>query len=94
MRVICGIIVATIGGAVAASFGGPVGSAFASTSLLVSRLGRVGTLEPITTSGTVPVYIDEFAPNGTLVQSLLVPGMTQYTGNPMVRVNHCVVEVF
>lgn len=66
-----------------AAYSGPVGSAFNPSSLLVSRVGRVGSLEPLTTTGSVTTYVDEFAPNGTLLQSLLVPALTLWTPNPM-----------
>ena len=69
-----------------AAYSPPVGSAINPTSLLVSRVGRVGGLEPIsTTTGTVNTYVDEYSPGGTLLQSILVPALTLWsTPNPMI----------
>ena len=78
-----GALVVCIASAMAYSFSNPVGNAFSPSSLLVSRIGRIGGLEPLSAPGSVYTYVDEYAVNGSLIQSVLVPALTLWTGNPM-----------
>ena len=56
-------------------------------------LSRIGDGSAALGSGSAAVYLDEYSPSGTRVQSILAPAMSMYTANPVISASQYQVGV-